>query len=405
MSDNNELAKEIVIVRRRKQHGEEGHHGGVWKIAYADFMTAMMAFFLVMWLVNMTDDKTIVQIANYFNPLQLTNRNPTEKGLYDADSRSEAAATQSDTDEPRGDGKPRSPGQARMEKARKEKSAADEAKLFVDPMKTLDGVAKSLSGAIPEAGTRESLAGLDEAAMPQQQRPSGPDLMDPFDPFQSGREQPSIPLEPNGNGLTGKKRSQGERGDGVQSQAGAGSSDLDHVNRPDPMDAESSSAKDVSQDQLRANQLLAQSIEASIKMAARGLREDLPAVSVKALSDGVLISIADRDDIEMFRSGSAEPLPQTVKLLDRIGIVIAKSNRRLIVRGHTDRMPFKSSSYDNWRLSTARAHMAHYMLRRAGVPDKQVEKIEGYAASQLLNVGNPIAPENRRVEFLLRISE
>ncbi len=44
----------LVIVRRRRSHDEE-HHGGVWKIAYADFMTAMMAFFLVMWLINAAD--------------------------------------------------------------------------------------------------------------------------------------------------------------------------------------------------------------------------------------------------------------------------------------------------------------------------------------------------------------
>ncbi|HBX07257.1 MAG TPA: flagellar motor protein MotB, partial [Leclercia adecarboxylata] len=43
-------AHPIVIVKKRKHKGHGGHHGGSWKIAYADFMTAMMAFFLVMWL-------------------------------------------------------------------------------------------------------------------------------------------------------------------------------------------------------------------------------------------------------------------------------------------------------------------------------------------------------------------
>ncbi|MDK6768464.1 flagellar motor protein MotB, partial [Klebsiella aerogenes] len=40
----------VVLVRKRKSH-QPAHHGGSWKIAYADFMTAMMAFFLVMWLL------------------------------------------------------------------------------------------------------------------------------------------------------------------------------------------------------------------------------------------------------------------------------------------------------------------------------------------------------------------
>ena len=50
-----------VIIKRIKKGGHGGHHGGAWKVAYADFVTAMMAFFLVMWLINAADKKTIVQ--------------------------------------------------------------------------------------------------------------------------------------------------------------------------------------------------------------------------------------------------------------------------------------------------------------------------------------------------------
>ena len=74
-------AHELVIIRRRGHDEEGGHHGGVWKIAYADFMTAMMAFFLVMWLINSTDKKTLTQVATYFNPMRLTDKKPSTKGL------------------------------------------------------------------------------------------------------------------------------------------------------------------------------------------------------------------------------------------------------------------------------------------------------------------------------------
>lgn len=47
---------EAVIIVRKKRKGHGGHHGGAWKVAYADFVTAMMAFFLVMWLVNQSPD-------------------------------------------------------------------------------------------------------------------------------------------------------------------------------------------------------------------------------------------------------------------------------------------------------------------------------------------------------------
>ena len=57
-----------VIVKRKKVVEEEGHHGGAWKVAYADFVTAMMAFFLLMWLLNATTEKQRKGLADYFSP-------------------------------------------------------------------------------------------------------------------------------------------------------------------------------------------------------------------------------------------------------------------------------------------------------------------------------------------------
>ncbi len=54
------------IVIRRKRRRQEAHHGGSWKIAYADFMTAMMAFFLVMWLLSLVPQRDLQAIAEYF---------------------------------------------------------------------------------------------------------------------------------------------------------------------------------------------------------------------------------------------------------------------------------------------------------------------------------------------------
>src|SRR5919201_2572259 len=54
----------IIIVRKKKAHGH-GHHGGAWKVAFADFMTSMMALFLVLWLVTQSSDVRAA-IAGYF---------------------------------------------------------------------------------------------------------------------------------------------------------------------------------------------------------------------------------------------------------------------------------------------------------------------------------------------------
>lgn len=63
-----------VIIKRKKVMGGGGHHGGAWKVAYADFVTAMMAFFLLMWLLNATTEKQRKGISDYFNPTIPVNR-------------------------------------------------------------------------------------------------------------------------------------------------------------------------------------------------------------------------------------------------------------------------------------------------------------------------------------------
>ena len=63
-----------VIIKRKKVVGGDGHHGGAWKVAYADFVTAMMAFFLLMWLLNATTEKQRKGIADYFSPTIPINR-------------------------------------------------------------------------------------------------------------------------------------------------------------------------------------------------------------------------------------------------------------------------------------------------------------------------------------------
>lgn len=63
-----------VIVKRKKIIGGGGHHGGAWKVAYADFVTAMMAFFMLMWLLNATTEKQRKGLADYFSPTIPINR-------------------------------------------------------------------------------------------------------------------------------------------------------------------------------------------------------------------------------------------------------------------------------------------------------------------------------------------
>lgn len=76
-----------VIIKRKKIIVAGGHHGGAWKVAYADFVTAMMAFFMLMWLLNATTEKQRKGIADYFSPTAPISRlSSGSDGLFMGDS-------------------------------------------------------------------------------------------------------------------------------------------------------------------------------------------------------------------------------------------------------------------------------------------------------------------------------
>ena len=73
-----------IIVKKIYIEGHGGHHGGAWKVAYADFVTAMMAFFLLMWLLGATSEKQRKAIADYFSPtlVQLKANSAGSNGMF-----------------------------------------------------------------------------------------------------------------------------------------------------------------------------------------------------------------------------------------------------------------------------------------------------------------------------------
>src|SRR5437762_14290797 len=70
-----------VVIKRIKKGGHGGHHGGAWKVAYADFVTAMMAFFLLMWLINTTSPEQKRGIADYFAPASVSQTTSGAGGI------------------------------------------------------------------------------------------------------------------------------------------------------------------------------------------------------------------------------------------------------------------------------------------------------------------------------------
>ena len=77
-----------IIVKKVYIEGHGGHHGGAWKVAYADFVTAMMAFFLLMWLLGATNEKQRKALADYFAPtlVQFKQNSAGSNGLLQGDA-------------------------------------------------------------------------------------------------------------------------------------------------------------------------------------------------------------------------------------------------------------------------------------------------------------------------------
>ncbi|MEI9899724.1 MAG: flagellar motor protein MotB [Hyphomicrobium sp.] len=165
--DEDTRQHELVIIKRRSNGEEAPHKGGVWKIAHADFMTALMAFFLVMWLITATDDKTITGVANYFNPMRLSDPTPRSKGIH--------------TMEPGADHKESDPGAAGAGKQSgsrpgkgSEAAKSAEAAMFGEPYEVLDKLAAEAGKGPPALHVTERGNTLAHH--------TGEAFRDPFDP-------------------------------------------------------------------------------------------------------------------------------------------------------------------------------------------------------------------------------
>src|ERR1700722_17480886 len=89
-----------IIIKKVKGGGHAAHHGGAWKVAYADFVTAMMAFFLLLWLLNVTTDVQRKGIADYFAPANISKSESGAGGIFGGQSINSPGAEITDKSQP-----------------------------------------------------------------------------------------------------------------------------------------------------------------------------------------------------------------------------------------------------------------------------------------------------------------
>ncbi|MBU2483955.1 MAG: MotB family protein [Alphaproteobacteria bacterium] len=411
---------EIIIVKRRGGGADDGSHGGVWKIAYADFMTAMMAFFLVMWLVNAANEESKASVASYFNPIKLMDDKPTDRGIKKVGNTQdgEAKAPKSKTDgEGKTDGQGSDAGNQENASAG-EKQDYSESDYFENPFSVLAEIAQ-------ETGTQSNISEKGEGGAAQ----SGPSTgasggdayRDPFDPdfwskqveqekktledtqamveaddYQRNMAPPDAvddfglqddPYAQAGN--FGGKTQDGPQGNKAAEIAGeGGTGSQSELSEAEQQQARIEAEADVLKEEI------AKALGGGVGKLAEGL-------TVTPAEGGLLVSLTDQLDFGMFNVGSAVPGRDLVIAMEKIGQLLAKRPGAIAIRGHTDARPYTSGNDDNWRLSTARAHSALFMLVRGGVPEERITQVTGFADRRLKDPENPYAEVNRRIEILV----
>jgi chemotaxis protein MotB len=366
VNSENQPKTEILIIRRTNNDDGGGHHGGAWKIAYADFVTAMMAFFLVMWLINSANEATRARVASYFNPIKMTDAAPSGKELKDVNNpkKSETKTKPESTADKASSAAEHSPSEKTETSAASSKNASENP--LHDPYKVIEQIAfegqAHPSGKVVEVVSQK--AG------------------DPFDPkaWEVLRE--------------------GKQGTDAASSNNAA---VDPQVANDSNSAKPADGKSVTEANDKSLQTLADHSVHEIQKAINdaGAATDLK-VSVKVTSEGLLIVLSDQKSQPMFSIGAAKPSPALIEVINTIGKILNEQLGRVVVRGHTDARQYRNGSFDNWQLSTARAHMASYILIHGGLDEKRILKIEGYGSSESIAGVDPFADENRRVEFLLK---
>ena len=412
---------ELIFIKRRSNH-EDAHHGGAWKIAFADFMTAMMAFFLVLWIINATDKDTKTVIARYFNPVKVENPALATKGVHGVDAKTTNISDETAAKDPNGPTvDPKHP------------SAKDD----------LAGGARSGNGTSPKSESKSKPANAKETAEPAAQPPSMPEtelFSDPYrslDKIDGGRSIPSPAAQDLDVGSADPTREAGAStieafrdpfkpiGPGAvddhvsldASESPAAVPDMEPQTLPGKSDkpvakppatpetapaAPAASPPDASHPPRLATAAAQLLKELQEKLGALGKSSAGPALDVQATDEGLLISLTDRLNFSMFAIGSAEPTPAVVHAMNAIAKVLESRPGAIVLRGHTDGRAYRSATYDNWRLSSARAQMSYYMLTRAGVPEGRFSRVEGFADRELKDPAHPLSAENRRIEILLR---
>jgi len=279
----NEPEPRPIIVKKIVVAGHGGHHGGAWKVAYADFVTAMMAFFLLLWILGATTEKQRKGIADYFAPtlVEMRLKSAGSNGIFGGDS-----------------------------------------------VIAKDNYPRKAS--------------------------------------QTGSRTLTIPKDATGG------MSQAEVAERLR-------------------------------DRVRFGFLKKQIMQRI--MSDKSLSKLAGNIRFTDTREGLRIDLVDKADFSMFALGTDVLLPQARQLMSQVAQVIAGVPNGVIVRGHTDALPYAAGrSVNNWTLSAGRAEATRKALADTGVPADRFARIEGVADREPFIPTDRYDPRNRRMSITLAFS-
>lgn len=341
-----------MIVIRREQDGEQAeHHGGAWKVAYADFVTAMMAFFLLMWLINATTEEQRTGLADYFAPTNLLGRTVSGSG------------------QPFGGRSPNDPGvsvatagrpqitSGRQPQAQDDEPDDDEAP--TRPPLPLMGTKDDEGG--PGQGTDDSQA-VSKGVKPGQ----GNQRLIMGGDYAAAQLTPTQGVAtPAANVAALKEAAQSDADREGRALEQAGTQLLEAIRR-DPALADA------------ANQL-----------------------TIQTVPEGLRIQVVDAERRPMFSLGGSSPTPQVRELMRKVATVLAGLPNAISIAGHTDALVYRGQEKGNWELSTERANATRRILMEAGLAEGRIRSVTGNADRDLLVPAEPFNPVNRRISIIV----
>ena len=276
----NEPEPRPIIVKKIIAEAHGGHHGGAWKVAYADFVTAMMAFFLLLWILGATTEKQRKGIADYFAPTLVEMR---------------------------------------------QKSAGSNGPFGGDSIISKDNY--------------------------------------PHKAQQTGTKGITIPKDSTGGAKEGAAALRTR--DRARFQA------------------------------LKAKLEMRIKTDPSLRRLQRNVR-------FTETREGLRIDLVDEADFSMFAIGTNGLLPDARKLMGEVAKVVDGVPNAVIVRGHTDALPYAAGrTTNNWTLSTARAEATRQALNERGLPNDRFARIEGVADREPYVPEDIYDPRNRRMSITL----